>query len=122
EPIDLADRPRRTKGLRLFVISDVDAALPAVSEHGSNQVAEVTDGQNELGEVVRSKLVNHQIQNRPISDRQKRLGQYCRVGAEARPLAAREDHRSLALRRSVEARSHSQRVLPADDCSMTTVA
>ena len=65
----------------------------AVLEICFDQFSEVADRQDDISNPLSNELPDDDFQDRPVSDGDKRLRKYCRVGCEASPLPSRQDYR-----------------------------
>ena len=81
--------------LVLLVVVDRHAVVRAVLHHRADQVREVADGKRQVGEAVAAQLLDDDLEDGALADREQRLGEHGRVGAQAGPLAAGQDDRSL---------------------------
>ena len=79
----------------------------------------MADGQRDAGEAAQPQLVDHELEDRVIADRQERLRQDRRERAEARALAAGEDHGPAAAEFAVAALAHA---LHAASSSAATIS
>ena len=85
----------------LVGVVDVDPELGAVAHHGADQVGEVADRERQVGEAELTQLVDDDGEDRAVADREQRLGQHRRVGAQAGALSSGKDDGPFAHRFSL---------------------
>src|SRR5690349_890722 len=91
--VDLCQRSDRAERRGLTVV--VDLHLPPVTRPAVDldQVSEVPNGERGPGAAGAAELREHQIQDRPLADRQEGLGEDVRERRQPRPLATGKDDR-----------------------------
>ena len=89
--LERADRVREAE--RAFLLDEVDphAVVRAVAEETGDLVAEVTDDDVDVGDAAVAHHLDLVGEQRPVQDRQDRLGAALRERIHPRALAGRED-------------------------------
>ena len=91
--IILPRAPAVPSGLILVAVADTQPKLGAVAEEGLDEVAQMIDCKNNVGNTRLLHPTQQQLENRHVSERHQRLWEQRRVGMQSRPFAARHDDR-----------------------------